>query len=81
MPIYIFTYGRLNDQIEHNKLQLHRWLAENVPRLAPREIKEHILHYMDRVQYLLGGQTPPEWICNMIHNLCYVILFVSERIL
>ena len=51
-------FVRLNNLIQEAKEQLEEWLDENVD-LPVADIEAHILHYMDRMQYMLAGQNPP----------------------
>ena len=51
------VYANLNRRILQNKRDLEIWLNANINAHA-LEIETYILQYMDRMQYLLSGQTP-----------------------
>ena len=51
-------YQQLNSKIFQTRNELEEWMNTNL-NASVDEIDNHILQYMDYVQYLLAGQTPP----------------------
>ena len=52
-------YQALNVKIFQTIDELEEWLDLNL-NATVIEIENHILHYMDYMQFLLAGQTPPD---------------------